>query len=59
MSKKTFTRGKAVIYTNPKTGSKFRGTVKSTIETLRGLWYEIKDADGNTVKARAASLRLA
>lgn len=57
MPKNPFKRGTAVYVSTPARSE--RGKITAVRETLRGLWYDIKLAGGETISARAASLTLA
>lgn len=56
----TFKRGSRVTYRTPRGSQEGIGKIIEVVETLRGLWYEVKDANtGAVVRLRAANLELA
>lgn len=57
MSKNPFKRGAAVRVSTPT--RRERGKIAAVRETLRGLWYDVKLADGESISVRAAHLALA
>lgn len=57
MSKNPFKRGAAVRVSTPT--RRERGKIAAVRATLRGLWYDVKLADGESISVRAAHLALA
>ncbi len=54
---KMFKRGQSVTYRTPRGAQEGAGKIVDLIQTLRGVWYEVKDRNtGAVVRLRASSL---
>lgn len=54
-----FKRGASVLYRTPRGAQEGAGKIVDIIQTLRGIWYEVKDRNtGAKVRLRAGSLEL-
>lgn len=52
-----FKRGQSVTYRTPRGAQEGAGKIVDLIQTLRGVWYEVKDRNtGAVVRLRASSM---